>query len=543
MTDTSFLSGFAGLGIPNAKTVPITDINSQSDLLDLKRKQAIAGLLLQQSQQPDTTPQEIGGHYVRRSPLLALSKAAQMMMGVKMGADAEAQGVQLQKDALGRLMGAAGAAGGQSAPASPLGTQVQANDQSGLPWQTGQAIPAPMAPQQATGGEPSPGGSSPLAIRNMTPEQRAILLQLAPEEYMKTFSAQFAPTDMQKNDAYMGINPNQSKTLHLAEQAKNIGVSGALPSLDASGNMTIAPIPGAIPTQAAMSGAIKAAEQQNTILPNMSVNGRENVPVWGGDIPRISQGGKPSKAEIDQIAQANGGVPAGGGAPQFGSDIGDKEAKIKNVAELGNLQKEIDDKAESSIGIRQNLSEMRNLSKNFDPNAANELKLKMGAVAQGLGMPESEVNKFLNTNVGSLGAFQKITAQLAIETVKQISSRATQMEFVKFLENNPNILQSPEGFKRVVDYMDGIAKQHIDKQAEFTKFKEENPASKWVNFPSHYNQTLSKKIDEGAFNSPSPANSPTKTKSDFSNVQDGATAVNPKTGKRLIRKGGVWQDM
>lgn len=397
MTDTSFLNGFAGMGVPNAKTVPITDINSQSDLLDLKRKQAIAGLLLQQSQQPDNSPQEISGHYVRKSPWLALSKAAQMMMGVKMGADTEAQGVQLQRDALGRLLGAAGAGGNSMEAANPLGIQVQANDQSGLPWQTGQAIPSPMAAPQTPSGD-----SSPLAIRNMTPEQRAILLQLAPEEYMKTFSAQFAPTDMQKNNAYMGINPNQAKTLHLAEQAKNIGVSGALPSLDASGNMSIAPIPGAIQSQAAMTGAVKGAEQKNTILPNISVDGIER-PVWGSDIPRIGASGTSNKPALPTDAIPSVPLPA----PKIGKNIEVEQANANFMKSQGDaLIKERPDMVQNAEGI-SNIRQMKGFinSPSFNGKLADN-KLQVAKTFKSLGLlPPTFDDTIANTeSFSSLGA-------------------------------------------------------------------------------------------------------------------------------------------
>lgn len=52
------------------------------------------------------------------------------------------------------------------------------------------------------------------------------------------------------------------------------------------------PIPGVQAQLASNAGAVKAAEQRNTILPGQVVNGNENVPVWGGDVPHM--GGPPS---------------------------------------------------------------------------------------------------------------------------------------------------------------------------------------------------------------------------------------------------------
>lgn len=404
MTDTSFLSSITGLGIPATKGVPITDINSQQDVLDLKRKQALAGLLLQQSQQPDNSPSQIGGYYVRKSPFLALAKAAQMMMGVKMGAEAEAKGVQLQKDALGRLLGAAGAGGASSAPApsgdaASLGTQVQANEQSGLPWQTGQAIPvSPAAPTSS----PMQGAPAPLAVQNMTPEQRAILLQIAPEKYMDAFAAQFAPTDTQKNNQYMGINPAQARTLHLASQAKDIGVAGALPNLDQAGNISIAPIPGAIGAQAAMSGAIKGAEQKNTILPNISVDGIER-PVWGSDIPRIGASGSSSKPALPTEAIPSVPLPA----PKIGKNIEIEQANADFMKQQGKaLIDERPNMVQSAEGIN-NIRKMKDFinSPSFNGKLADN-KLQVAKTFKTLGLlPPQFDEKIANTEAfSSLGA-------------------------------------------------------------------------------------------------------------------------------------------
>src|SRR5262249_4345950 len=109
---------------------------------------------------------------------------------------------------------------------------------------------------------------------------------------------------------------------------------------------------------------------------------------------------------------------------------------------------------------------------------------------------------YLKVSPGDLEASQKLTAQMAIEAVKQIGSRPTQMEFQKFLEPNPNIFQAPEGFKRVTELLENGANEKIAEEGEFLKAKHSGLRPEHYNdFPMIFNQQRAEAIRAGAFNS------------------------------------------
>jgi hypothetical protein len=130
------------------------------------------------------------------------------------------------------------------------------------------------------------------------------------------------------------------------------------------------------------------------------------------------------------------------------------------------------------------------------------VKEDIGKFFRSMGTSDETIKKYLKVSPGDLEASQKLTAQMAIEAVKQIGSRPTQMEFQRFLEANPNIFQTPEGMKRVTEFMGKAARDTIAEEGAFLRAKDNGlRPEQFGDFPMRYNQQRAADIEAKKFNS------------------------------------------
>lgn len=118
------------------------------------------------------------------------------------------------------------------------------------------------------------GGSSGGMLPGVPPEQIAQMLMMpgGMDALVKVAADNYKSTDLMKNDRYQAISPPARRSLTMSEGAKNVGVSGGMPSVDDQGRMTIAPIPGAANT---MAGFTKAQEGAKADLDMVEVDTAE----------------------------------------------------------------------------------------------------------------------------------------------------------------------------------------------------------------------------------------------------------------------------
>jgi hypothetical protein len=113
---------------------------------------------------------------------------------------------------------------------------------------------------------------------------------------------------------------------------------------------------------------------------------------------------------------------------------------------------------------------MKNLAKSNDPNALNSLKQKVASMAIAFGVSPETVQRSTGIDAGALEAAKKQTSGLAVASIHQMTSRGTNFDLETFMENNPNLMQTPGGYQRVLDYMDGKSKEIVEKHAAWDKF-------------------------------------------------------------------------
>lgn len=251
---------------------------------------------------------------------------------------------------------------------------------------------------------------------------------------------------------------------------------------------------------------------------------------WGAD-------GQPVKSNIP-------------GATAAASQMEAATAAAKKAGEAsGGYPAELNDRAHNATGMLRTISEMRNL--NTNPGMFAGVKEDVGRFFRSVGVPDDTIQQYLKVSPGNLEATNKLTAQMAIEAVKQLGSRPTQMEFQRFLEANPNILQTPEGLKRVTQFMEGAANDTIAEQGAFLQAKRAGlKPEEYNDFPAIYNQQRAEAIRAGKFNStplqaapaqiqPPAGSPPQQMQPPAQQFREGQTASG-QNGQKIVFRNGAW---
>lgn len=275
-------------GVSNIPFYNPTDPNQQASAMAILRAQMMAQQMEKNADMPASNDMA-GNVVIRHSPLEYLSHAASGYLGNQQMLKAQQMSMQLQSQGLNSALDTlGGAAGGGSAPG---------------------------------GTAPGAGGASTGGIDRQ--KLMAMYALGGPDAAAKFAESSLSPTDMEKNDGYQGLSPGQRRALTMSDAAKNVGVSGGMPNIDASGNMSITPIPGAADTQAGFAGATTRAQQGNTIMPQ-TINNVSGVPLTGNDALTLGerQAGlipgqaPPQPAPMPPPAPGNPGMSLPGAAPQ-----------------------------------------------------------------------------------------------------------------------------------------------------------------------------------------------------------------------------------
>lgn len=173
----------------------------------------------------------------------------------------------------------------------------------------------------------------------------------------------------------------------------------------------------------------------------------------------------------------------------------------------------------------------KNLTLGFGADTA--LKIKMAL--QQLGVPVGDLS-------GAEG-IQKMNAALASEMAKSLSGRPTQFEFKSFMANNPGLLLDKSGNQRLI----GIYSQLAQREYQLGKMARQSGDNwqNWDNVVEKYDaqhpivDPISKQpISTNSVIAPGPQKAAAPAPA--APAQEGAMAINPKTGERLKLQGGKW---
>lgn len=153
----------------------------------------------------------------------------------------------------------------------------------------------------------------------------------------------------------------------------------------------------------------------------------------------------------------------------------------------------------------------------------------------------------LGINVGDLSGAQtieKLNAALASEAAKSVSARPAQFEFKTFLANNPGLSLDKAGNLRVLGIFSQLAKRDVD-LGRLARANRDNWQN-WDNVVQQYDKThpILDPVTKNVLSTDSviaPGNaSRSQPASTTASFQEGATAINPKTGERIRFTNGKW---
>lgn len=490
----------------------------------LQRRQALADVLTQQSQQPLDT-QYTGGPSsvaVRRSPFEGLTKLAQAATGAYVQnkndekyQDIAAQMMAAQRTALSGLSGG----GGQTAPTDPSAANMPP-DSIRAPGFTPPAVP-PAPPTQGSG-----------FANTLDAAQNAANYGVDPE-VIKAAIADQSRTDQMKNDSATGIAPGERGNLTRRDSIKQAFVPGSGGMLDidpATGQPMFRTLPGLAESSAAATGMSTAATQANTphyeadpFHPGQSRVSYATPPAMAASAPPLGAVGRggpmpgPARPPQQPGAAPPGLPPAGAPAltPSAGGSAADLEGQKLGAKTGQDFATDLNAKAGDALAGKRTLSEMQNLLQGFEPGKGAPVLSALGSVAVAAGVSPDVVTQLTNVNPGDAEAFQKGTAALAGEAAKQVTNRVTQTEFKVFLANNPNWMMTSQGIKRVMDFMGKGFDQNIDQQQQFAKWSKTTSPDRWaIDFPAAYNEQQRGRIAAGQTNSAPASLTGIRTRSD-----------------------------
>jgi len=581
---------------------PLLNPTSQNTdaYFDMLRKQQLAQALMQGFQQSNQTPPEWNSMRVvpRRSPLSTVATLVSALMAGKsqQGALEAEKNYFLAQNKPNTAAATQGAASDAQSGATPsitatLASALSGNAQSGQSTSSptgilpspGKSVPiaAPADPQDpAMGLAVRPPSSAAARAQNPTipsvnlPQQdprlipgtdaqtsQFILNLTGPAEYGKVLAGQYAPTDLEKTLRAAGINnpmlrsqilqANIAKQNYIPNESLRQGTGSWNPvtqQFDAYNPVTP---PGSVPTfnggqptgVSALPGSVNAVEQADAAAARGKAAGTPTIVTGssGAPIATFPAAGAIGGAQAPKVARPSFAPPLN---PPPGNHImSPTEAKANEglaTQAVADFQA-LNEKGSAAVAGMRNLSEMKNLLQGFNPGKAAGALSAMGNVAISLGMDPQQVANLTNVDPGNVEAFEKNTAALASQVVKEFTNRTTQMEFNTFMANNPNPFMTANGLKRVIDFMEKGLNSTIDQQQEAQQFWRANqsrPERFVTDFPAYYNAKKAGQIKAGQFDSLNPSLSSIRTRSDVNAAaaQQGTLKVMPGMDIEALKK-------
>jgi hypothetical protein len=198
-----------------------------------------------------------------------------------------------------------------------------------------------------------------------------------------------------------------------------------------------------------------------------------------------------------EIAQRKGGKE-GLVTAEEAKAMGKANVAAKEEAEKGRgqnaakIEDEINTQADAASLGNVYLQHAEELSKDFTPGKLAPLKTELGSWLVAMGMDQDDVDKKLGS-AGSAQALVKTILPLVTQSVRQISSRPAQMEWLAFVKANPNIELTPDGMQKVISFTRRMNDLNIERQQAFQQWKVGKPDNSYGDFSTEWNKTLAQR--------------------------------------------------
>lgn len=442
-----------------------------SDYAAAQRNQQLAQILTQMSMTPEQPQAVSGGKYTvapRMSPLAIPTKLLQALMAKKTAQS----GIEAQQRYAQTLMnsgsGLLGTATGQTGNPQDYGTRMQALNravQFGLVdpkvgEQIGSQIGAENKPAELDAALRGAG------IMPNTPEYQNVMAAAAKK------GIYIAPAEVRQGNVALDAN---NKPIMQNPQREFVPD----PFNPGTGHWNTAPaVPG--------------------------------VPLPGQPPAAASVPGAPPAPTAPAAPKTYFQQPPASPQPPMGRTAADLEAQKKGAESGQSYADQLVKNAENATEVRRSLAELKNLSASGGVAVSNPAKLQLGGMMIAMGMDPDRVGKMLGTDVGALTAASKQTGSLAVDSIHSMTGRGTNFDLETFMRYNPNLnMASPDGFKRVVQFIDQRMQEEVAKQKDFDSWSQHQPPNRWASGHTvHWLEQQNQKIDKGETNSSAPTATP-----------------------------------
>lgn len=202
----------------------------------------------------------------------------------------------------------------------------------------------------------------------------------------------------------------------------------------------------------------------------------------GGRNPLAPQLPPVPKVLLDQLQTPQGGkaptptpAPAGTSIVPLttgGPSLAQQNYTTNRIKDLTDQQNDLDHAVTTGNTLVQNLGEARDALKDFKPGGGADTYAKLASVLQGVGFPQSVVDKVGNGNVGSSQEFQKLMVNTTNAQIKQQvgGSIRGQQEFDTFQKNNPNIQTDPRAIDKIFNFWTKVYQRNAAEQTQQNQF-------------------------------------------------------------------------
>jgi hypothetical protein len=147
-----------------------------------------------------------------------------------------------------------------------------------------------------------------------------------------------------------------------------------------------------------------------------------------------------------------------------------QEPRAKAAAEYS---AKLNDTVSVGQDLMQRIEEARGALAQFKPGWGSESRGNVAQIAKALGASDDLVARINGGDLAAKQEFVKLSAQSAMETLRQSlagAGRITQQEFAVFQKNNPNIELQPDAIQKIYDFQQRLYQRTLAEQQGFDKY-------------------------------------------------------------------------
>ncbi len=158
-------------------------------------------------------------------------------------------------------------------------------------------------------------------------------------------------------------------------------------------------------------------------------------------------------------------------------DQGAAAAQRELGQKVGGQAAEVFQNGAASVQGKRSLALMSDMAKSYEPGLFQPLKSKFAQyISQLPGVTEDDANKILKTNAGDIQGLTSAAIAMAGKLTRQTDAQPSQLQFLKTLESMPSAERSPQGFQKIMGYLNSMHDYNIDKMVAMQN---------WLNDPKN----------------------------------------------------------